>query len=277
MVTTPKPHSTPLGPPITLAAWQEMWRMYSPAIPMPVVLDLPREDGVRSVAERDREAQEVHAALVAGKYAVRTGDGVQLSRTARAMLQVLARPMREVDLRMDIRAVSVTHALAAAPRDGDVVRVTVRKDADDVRRSVVILESVRTSAPALAAVDLLPDSPGPGRIRALTIPLDHLEHAIAEYRPDRFIDILKAHVGNAAGDVNDLVRRGHTVRAKFGLAALDRDGTCARHPSAVVVHDSTAGRHVLIRRNSHLTIDRANEQQVVTMIEQRLAEQVNRR
>ncbi|MFC4856813.1 ESX secretion-associated protein EspG [Actinophytocola glycyrrhizae] len=275
MVTASKLQSTTLWPPIALVAWQEMWRMYSSTIPMPVVLDLPRTDGVRSAADRNHEALGVHAALVASGYAVREGSGVRLSRDARAMLRVLARPSREVDLRMDIRGESV-RALAAVPRSGDVVRVSIH-EYDDIRRSAVVVESVRTSAPALAAVDLLPDSPGPGRIRALSVPLDQLERAIDGYRTDRFIDTLKAHIGSAAGDVQDLLRRGHTMRAKFGLAALNRDGRRARHPSAVMVHDSTAGRHVLAQRGEYLTIDRVNDHQVAAMLEQRLAEQVDGR
>ena len=276
MVTIPRLQCTATWPPIALAAWQEMWRMYSSAIPMPAVLDLPRCDGIRSMADRDRELRDIHAALVASGYAVDTERGVRLGKTAHAMLQVLARPSREVDLRMDIREVPV-RAFAAAPRTGDVVRVRVDEH-EDVRRSHVTVETVRTSTPVLAAVDLLPDSPGPGRFHALNIPVDQLERVIGEFRSDRFVNELRKYVGGVAADVHDLmVRRGHTMRAKFGLAALDRDGNRARHPSAVVVHDSIAGRHVLAQLDGHLTIDRVRGQQIVTMLEQRLAEQVNRR
>jgi hypothetical protein len=135
---------------------------------------------------------------------------------------------------------------------------------------------VDTSAPERAAVETLPASPGDGRIRALTIQVSDLEQAIERYRSDRFIDTLARNIGRAAGDVHDLLRRDPTLKAKFGVAARDRSGRRARDPYALVVHDSTAGRHVVARRDTHVTIDRADTRQITTMLSQRLDAAANR-
>lgn len=242
---------------------------------MPVVLDLPRSDGIPSKCEWDEQVRVMHTTLVAGGYAVRVGETVRPSRDAQAMLRVLVRPHREIDLRMDIRGVSI-RMLAAAPLRGNVVRATIH-EAPDVRDSVVAIESVESSAPELAAVELLPPSPGPGRIRARAIPVDQLERAIDGYRSHQFIDTLTTHIGKAAGEVHELLRHGHTMRAKFGVAARDTNGSRVRHPFALVVHDSAQARHVLARRGTHITIDRADERQITTMLGQRLSEVTDRR
>jgi ESAT-6 protein secretion system EspG family protein len=267
--------TAPWKTPLSLPAWQELWRIFSDHGPMPVVLDLPRSDGILSRHESDEQVRHVHAALVAGEYAVRVGETVRPSREAQAMLRVLARPHREIDLRMNIRGESI-RMLAATPLRGNVVRVTIH-EAPDVRDSVVAIESVETSAPELAAVELLPPSPGHGRIRARPIPVDQLERAIDGYRSHRFIDALTTHIGKAAGEVHELLRHGHTMRAKFGIAARDARGNRVRHPFALVVHDSNQARHVLTRRGAHITIDRADDRQITTMLGQRLSELTDRR
>jgi EspG family len=262
--------TAPWNGPITLSAWQELWRLFSDRSPMPVVLDLPRADGIPLRTAWEQEARNIHATLVAGGYATWTGETVRPSQDALTMLRVLARPHREIDLRMDIRGESV-RVLAAAPLRGTVVRVTIH-ESPDARDSVVAVESVDTGAPELAAVELLPPSPGPGRIRARSVPADQLERAIDGYRSDRFIDALTTHIGRAAGEVHELLRHGHTMRAKFGIAARDAGGSRTRHPFALVVHDSIEGRHVLARRGTHITIDRADDRQITTMLGQRLSE-----
>jgi ESAT-6 protein secretion system EspG family protein len=268
-------HSTaPWQTPLSLPAWQELWRMFSDRGPMPVVLDLPRSDGVLPRRESAEQVRRLRADLVAGGYAARAGESVRPSQDVQAMLRVLARPHREIDLRMNIRGESV-RMLAAAPLRGNVVRVTIH-EAPDVRDSVVAIESVETSAPELAAVELLPPSPGPGRIRARSIPVDQLERAIDGYRSHRFIDALTTHIGKAAGEVHELLRHGHTMRAKFGIAARDAKGSRVRHPFALVVHDSAQARHVLARRGAHITIDRADDRQIMTMLGQRLSELTDR-
>ena len=271
MTMTKLRSSAPWHTPISLPVWQEMWRIFSDSIPMPIVLDIPRSDGVRYTAERDDERRHMHALLVTGGYAVHAGGTVRLSAQAQAMLRVLARPHREVDLRMDIRGESV-RALVAVHRGGNVVRATIH-ESSNARDSVVVLESVSTGAPEYAAAELLPGSPGTGRIRALNIPVADLERAVDGFsRSDRFIDSLTKHIGKAAGDVHDLLRRDHTLRAKFGVAALDPKGSRARHPSVLVVHDSAEGRQVLARRGGHLTIDRVDDREITRMLAQRLAD-----
>lgn len=255
--------------PLSVAGWRELWRMFNDHTPIPVVLDLPREEGVVLLSERERETPHTHRALISGGYAEWDGRKVQPTRAAEAMLRVLARPQREVDLRMEIRGEPV-RVLAAAPLRGDVVRVVIRA-------SLVSIESLATSSPELAAVDALPQPQGTGRIRALSIPVADLERAIAGHRSDQFIDTLARNIGRAAGEVYDLLRRDHILRAKFGVAARDHRGNRARDPFAVVVHDSTAGRHVLVRRDTHITIDRADNRQITAMLGQRIEAAAARR
>jgi hypothetical protein len=254
--------AAPWKMPLSLPGWRELWRISSGRSPVPVVLDLPREEEIVPMARWAEELRQTHRTLVAGGYAEWAGATARPTRVARDMLRVLARPHREVDLRMEIRGEPV-RVLAAAPLRGDVVRVSIHA-------SLVSIESVATGAPELAAVDVLPQPLGTGRIRALSIPVADLERAIAGQRSNHFIDALVDNIGRAAGEVYDLLRRGHTLRAKFGVAARDRDGNRARDPFAVVVHDSTAGRHVLVRRDTHITIDRADNRQIMAMLGQRL-------
>jgi hypothetical protein len=102
--------------------------------------------------------------------------------------------------------------------------------------------------------------------------VDDLERALDGYRSDRFIDALTRNIGKSAGDVHNLLRRDHMMRAKFGVAALDPKGRRARHQSVLVVHDSAVGRHILARRGRHITIDRADDRLILQMLGERLSD-----
>jgi hypothetical protein len=257
------PFFAPWTAPISLPAWQELWRIFNGGTPIPIVLDLPVESGIAvSTAEREMELLDIHHKLIVGRYAEWAPGAVHLTRAARNMLNVLARPHREVDVRMEIRGEPVRVLVAAPPR-GRVVRVIIR-------HSVVAMDVVDTVVPELAAVETLPPSPGPGRIHALAIPVADLERAIERYRSVRFTETLTGNIGRVTEQVHRLLWYDPALRAKFGIAARDRVGKRARDPFAVVVHDSPDGRHTVARRGDHITVDRAANGQLTRMLTDRL-------
>lgn len=205
----------------------------------PLVLKVPSPG--RTHTERAELVDSAWRALSARGL----GEPMRVDPQLERMLRLLARPRREVDVRLWLRR--SVRVLAAADQDLHEEAVLVVKDGD----AFTLRPAAPTGLPR-EAVSVLP-SAGAGPGRSVTVRSEDLD-AAAEAAGDSVEELRAAlgHRGVRAEDAEALVRMvgGITATGQFGAAARDRWGKRLRAAHVIGFLDGPHGRYVQLRRQS---------------------------
>lgn len=202
----------------------------------------------------------------------RLADGREPDHDLALMLRALASPEISVDVVADVGGLS--RALVVRGHDVAVLAMLDHEGLTLVR--------IRPTALAIAAADLLPDSP-PGPGNAFTFPQEALRAAVAEEDDDLADDPF--YGGGSEQDA--LVRAGMTIAdartlteladrrihsGQFGVRARDwLRGSGVSESRLVNWFDTDAGRYLVVRENDWISVTPAGVDRIAGRLDQVLA------